>query len=128
MPQPATTDDNRAATSVASQFVAAYLTWRYPDGPPGTAARVQPFVSAALFDHFPEPTEPAPAPSATASIRSVTVASSTATTQVVDVSETQHLLAQDGTLLASTQPAVIDVTLAIQGNGAWLVAAFRAPG
>lgn len=113
--------------AVASSFVAAYLTWRFPDGPPGAAARVQPYATGALFEHFPEPTDTPPAPSAIAVIASATVASSTASSRVIDVDAGQHLLAQDGGALAASEPVVMRVTVEMQGGGGWLVASF-APG
>ena len=109
---------------MAAAFATAYLTWTSPDGPPGSAARVEPYSTADLFAHFPEP-DTWPAPSALASLDKVTTTrTGSGLTQNVSVSLTQHLLGQDGRPIGAPQRCTMSVTLDQQPSGDWLVGGF----
>lgn len=123
LPAPLTSEEFRNPGAVAAAFAAAYQTWVAPDGPPGSAARVEPYTTADLFAHFPEPTS-WPAPSALASIDKVTVAVSSPQTRMAAVSLTQHLLGQDGRPIAAPQTSTMSVTVEQQPSGEWLVGRF----
>jgi hypothetical protein len=123
LPAPLTSDQFHDPAAVAAAFAAAYQSWVSPDGPPGSAARVEPYTTAALFAHFPEPSS-WPAPSALAAIDKVTVAVSSAQTRVATVRLTQHLLGQDGRPLGPPQTSVFQVTVEQQPDGSWLVGWF----
>ncbi|MDQ2727827.1 MAG: hypothetical protein M3Y91_08200 [Actinomycetota bacterium] len=109
--------------AVAASFAATYQTWVSPDGPPGSAARVEPYATADLFAHFPEPTW-WPAPSALAAIDKVTVAASSPRTSVVSVALTQHLLGQDGRPIGPPQTSTMSMTVEQESDGGWLVGSF----
>jgi hypothetical protein len=125
LPAPLTSDQFHDPGAVAAAFAAAYETWVSPDGPPGSAARVEPYTTAALFAHFPEPSS-WPAPSALAAIDQVAVAVSSAQTRVATVRLTQQLLGQDGRPLGPPQASVLQVTVEQQPDGTWLVGWFTA--
>jgi hypothetical protein len=128
LPAPLTSGQFRDPAAVAAAFATAYLTWISPDGPPGSAARVEPYITADLFAHFPEPTS-WPAPSALAAIDGVTVAAPqlempSPQTRPASVSLTQHLLGQDGRPIGAPQAHTLSVTLEQQPSGDWLVGRF----
>ncbi|MGI8752227.1 MAG: hypothetical protein ACR2MN_07940, partial [Acidimicrobiales bacterium] len=123
LPAPLAADDFGDPGKVAAAFAAAYQTWVSPDGPPGSAARVEPYATADLFARFPEPTS-WPAPSALAAVDQVTVAASSPQTRVVSVALTQHLLGQDGRPIGAPQASTMSVTVEQQPDGGWLVGRF----
>lgn len=123
LPAPLTSGEFRDPGAVASAFAIAYQTWVAPDGPPGSAARVEPYTTTDLFAHFPEPTS-WPAPSALAAIDKVTVAVSSPRTRLATVSLTQHLLGQDGRPIAAPRTSTMSVTVEQQPGGDWLVGWF----
>ncbi|MDQ6838000.1 MAG: hypothetical protein M3137_06610 [Actinomycetota bacterium] len=123
LPVPLPSTDFANPGSVAGAFAVADQTWIAPDGPPGSAARVEPYVTAQLFTHFPEPTS-TPSPSALAAVDNVTVSGSSSGTRLATVSLTQHLLGQDGGAVARPLTSTLWVTVERQSNGTWLVAAF----
>lgn len=127
LPAPLASGQFHDPGAVAAAFATAYQTWVSPDGPPGSAARVEPYATADLFAHFPEPTS-WPAPSALAAIDKVTVSPSSSSTWVATVALTQHLLGQDGRPIGAPQASTMAVTMAAQPGGDWLVERFTLVG
>ncbi len=123
LPAPLTSEEFRDPGAVAAAFASAYQSWLAPDGPPGSASRIEPYATADLFARFPEPTS-WPAPSALAVIDKVTVSASAPQTRDVIVTLTQHLVGQDGRPIAAPLTSTMSVTVAQQPSGDWLVGWF----
>ncbi|MDQ6782792.1 MAG: hypothetical protein M3063_04990 [Actinomycetota bacterium] len=123
LPAPLPSAGFRDPDAVAGAFAVNYRTWIGPDGPPGSATRVEPYATPELFAHFPEPTS-WPAPSALATVDAVTDGAVSAQSRMVAVSVTQHLVGQDGRPIAAPVTTTMSVTVDQQPDGAWLVAAF----